>query len=210
VAVLVAGGIYLLRNQLRDGAEPRSPRDSAADLVSYIAAPAERAQLDTLESPLEVEAFLAGFFARRDPTPGTSENEFRLEHERRFRDANERFGGPRRGFRSDRGRALILYGPPASIVSAVMRDVALDTGPSWKAVEFWQYAGPAGGNRPPEILTQPALFESLFGVPLPEVNRRLFVFAQRVEGATYDQVFSTESGEKIDPAVYNYGGAGTR
>ena len=43
-----------------------------------------------------------------------------------------------------------------------------------------------------------------------DVNRKIFIFANKTDGATLEQVFSTEDGEKIDPSIYAFGGAGLR
>jgi GWxTD domain-containing protein len=60
--------------------------------------------------------FIALFWARRDPTPGTPENEFRDEFDHRVAVADIVFSrDPRlRGALSDPGRVFILLGPPAS------------------------------------------------------------------------------------------------
>ena len=53
------------------------------------------------------------FWARRDPTPGTPENELFDEYYKRVELANEQFGDRvRPGWRTDRGRVFIIYGPP--------------------------------------------------------------------------------------------------
>ena len=57
------------------------------------------------------------FWYRRDPTPDTVENEFREEYFRRVMYANERFGGRIPGWKTDRGRIYIVYGPPDEIDS---------------------------------------------------------------------------------------------
>lgn len=53
------------------------------------------------------------FWAARDPTPETPENEFRAEFERRAAFADATLGeGERRGSLTDRGRVFVLLGPP--------------------------------------------------------------------------------------------------
>lgn len=85
--------------------------------VVYIIMPEERAAFLKLESNEERELFVEQFWERRDPTPGTPENEFKEEHYRRIAQANLRFptatGTP--GWRTDRGRIYIMYGPPDEI-----------------------------------------------------------------------------------------------
>ena len=84
--------------------------------VAYIITPEEAAGFRSLKSDEEREKFIEQFWARRDPTPGTLENERKEEHYRRIAYANERFGkdkGP--GWKTSRGRMYILKGPPDEI-----------------------------------------------------------------------------------------------
>src|SRR6266404_446548 len=65
----------------------------------------------------EREQFIEQFWLRRDPTPDTVENEFKEEHYRRIAYANERYASGIPGWKSDRGRIYITFGPPAEIES---------------------------------------------------------------------------------------------
>ena len=65
----------------------------------------------------EREQFIEAFWQRRDPTPDTVENEFKEEHYRRIAYANERFASGIPGWRTDRGRIYIMWGPPDEIES---------------------------------------------------------------------------------------------
>ena len=57
--------------------------------------------------------FIAEFWKRRDPTPDTERNEFKIEYEDRVAKAAAMFHGEGRpGWRTDRGRIFILFGPP--------------------------------------------------------------------------------------------------
>jgi GWxTD domain-containing protein len=86
--------------------------------VVYIITDQERAVFTQLQSDEEREEFIEQFWQRRDPTPGTPENEFRDEHYRRIEYANERFGlRGMVGWQTDRGRILIMYGKPDEIES---------------------------------------------------------------------------------------------
>jgi GWxTD domain-containing protein len=65
----------------------------------------------TLTTDEEREHFIEQFWRRRDPTPDTSDNEYRNEYFRRIALANERFGtADQPGWRTDRGRVLIKFG----------------------------------------------------------------------------------------------------
>jgi GWxTD domain-containing protein len=85
--------------------------------VAYIIGGGERQQFRQLRTDEEREHFIDQFWARRDPTPGTPANEFKEEHYRRIAYANQRFstaaGLP--GWKTDRGRIYITYGPPDEI-----------------------------------------------------------------------------------------------
>ncbi len=83
--------------------------------VAYIIFPEERLQLLQSKTDTERDEFIQQFWLRRDPTPGTQANEFREEHYRRVRYANDNFAEGVAGWRSDRGVFYILYGPPDEI-----------------------------------------------------------------------------------------------
>ena len=65
----------------------------------------------------EREQFIEQFWLRRDPTPDTEENEFKEEHYRRIAYANEHYASGIPGWKTDRGRIYIIYGPPDEIES---------------------------------------------------------------------------------------------
>src|SRR5204863_9772888 len=63
--------------------------------------------------------YLRTFWQRRDPTPGTPENEVETAYYAKIAEANKRFreGGAASvpGWRTDRGRILIRYGEPDEV-----------------------------------------------------------------------------------------------
>ncbi len=81
--------------------------------VGYIITKEERKIF--LELPADGrEDFIAEFWARRDPDTDTAVNEYRLEYEDRVKKAALMFHGEGRpGWLTDRGRILILFGPPS-------------------------------------------------------------------------------------------------
>ena len=85
--------------------------------VLYILTTEERDAFLHLNSDEEREQFIEQFWLRRDPTPDSIENEFREEHYRRIAYANERFSSGKPGWRTDRGRIYIAWGPPDDIES---------------------------------------------------------------------------------------------
>ncbi len=91
--------------------------DWAAGPAQHLFTKDDRETWKEIETDREAEDFIRLFWARRDPTPETAENEFRREFERRAAFADQRFGEtvdgePLRGSLTDRGRAFILLGPP--------------------------------------------------------------------------------------------------
>ncbi len=85
--------------------------------VAYIISDAERDAFKQLETDEERQKFIEEFWARRDPTPGTPENEFKDEHYRRIKYVNDRFASKIPGWKTDHGRIYIQYGPPDEIES---------------------------------------------------------------------------------------------
>jgi GWxTD domain-containing protein len=80
--------------------------------VAYIITDEERAAFKRLSTDEEREQFIEQFWLRRDPTPDTEENEFKEEHYRRIAYANEHYASGIPGWKTDRGRIYIMYGPP--------------------------------------------------------------------------------------------------
>ena len=85
--------------------------------VRWIITPEELTAFKALSNDEERDAFIEQFWQRRDPTPDTEENEFKEEHYRRIAYANEHFAAGRAGWRTDRGRIYIVFGPPDEIES---------------------------------------------------------------------------------------------
>lgn len=80
--------------------------------------------------------YLRRFWERRDPTPGTPRNEAREDYYDRIRVANREFreGGAAEipGWRTDRGRIFIRYGPPDDVLRQPQP-------PSSPPYEAWKY-----------------------------------------------------------------------
>ena len=85
--------------------------------VGYIITDEERKAFNRLETDEEREQFIEQFWLRRDPTPDSVENEYKEEHYRRIAYANERFASGIPGWKTDRGRIYITFGPPDEIES---------------------------------------------------------------------------------------------
>jgi GWxTD domain-containing protein len=85
--------------------------------VPYIITGEERAAFKKLTTDDEREQFIENFWERRNPNPGSPENEFKEEYYRRIAYANEHYASGLEGWRTDRGRIYIMYGPPDDIDS---------------------------------------------------------------------------------------------
>jgi GWxTD domain-containing protein len=85
--------------------------------VAYIITDEERSAFKKLQTDEEREQFIEQFWLRRDPTPDSVENEFKEEHYRRIAYANEHYASGIPGWKTDRGRIYITFGPPDEIES---------------------------------------------------------------------------------------------
>lgn len=85
--------------------------------VAYIITDEERKAFKQFQTDEEREQFVESFWLRRDPTPDTVENEYKEEHYRRIAYANEHYASGIPGWKADRGRIYITFGPPDEIES---------------------------------------------------------------------------------------------
>ena len=85
--------------------------------VAYIITDEERTAFKRLNTDEEREQFIEQFWLRRDPTPDTVENEYKEEHYRRIAYANDHYASGIPGWKADRGRIYIMYGPADEIES---------------------------------------------------------------------------------------------
>jgi len=102
--------------------------------VAYIISDEEWSAFLQLTTAEEQDAFIEQFWLRRDPTTGTAGNEYKEEHYRRIAYASARYPTSiQPGWRSDRGRVYIIFGPPDEIESHPAGD---GTSPPY---EIWRY-----------------------------------------------------------------------
>ncbi len=85
--------------------------------VNYIITDKEREIFKHLQTDEEREAFIEGFWQRRDPDPDTEENEFKETYYERIAYANEHYASGIPGWKTDRGRIYITYGKPDELES---------------------------------------------------------------------------------------------
>lgn len=83
--------------------------------VTYIITPEERKAFKQLSNDEEREQFIEQFWLRRNPDPESVENDYKEEHYRRIAYANQHFASGIPGWKTDRGRIYIMYGPPDEI-----------------------------------------------------------------------------------------------
>lgn len=88
--------------------------------VRWIITDEELHAFKKLTTNAERDQFMEQFWLRRDPTPDTAENEYKEEHYRRIAYADEHFAAGMPGWKTDRGRMYIMFGPPDSIDSHPM------------------------------------------------------------------------------------------
>jgi GWxTD domain-containing protein len=114
---------------------PEAKLDSMYAPLVYLLGPDERGVYKGLTADGK-RTFLRQFWKKRDPTPGTARNEAEEDFYRTVAEADRRFreggGGGVRGWRTDRGRIFIRYGPP---------DEVLDRGQAGatQPYEVWKY-----------------------------------------------------------------------
>jgi len=80
--------------------------------VRHIIADEERAEFARLTTDQQRDAFVVAFWEHRNPNPGSEKNIFKKEHYRRLAYANIHFAANVPGYKTDRGRIYIMYGPP--------------------------------------------------------------------------------------------------
>lgn len=106
--------------------------ETSLELLSYIASRQEVRDIDRA-GPEARDSAVAAFWLSRDPTPGTERNEVRDDFYQRVDQANRQYSlGARPGWRTDRGRIYIKYGPPDEIERHPFE-------PDYRAYEIWYY-----------------------------------------------------------------------
>jgi GWxTD domain-containing protein len=107
--------------------------------IHYIATNEERTLFSQLMQSGK-QSFLVAFWQNRDPTPDTQKNEFKDEYIERLVQVNTHFvAGHLEGWRTDRGRIFLTYGPPNFIEREPENN-------DKRAFETWQYTELDGGS----------------------------------------------------------------
>ena len=109
--------------------------------VRWIITPEEQAQFTLLSTNADRDAFVEEFWQRRDPTPDTTENQYKEEHYRRIAYSNVHFAARDKGSLTDRGRTNIFYGPPDGITEESVTDGVAAPTEIWHYEDFEPYDG---------------------------------------------------------------------
>ena len=89
-------------------------KDWAKGPVRWIMTPEEEKEFKALKTDEERAAFAKTFWEKRDPTPGTPDNEYETIFWQRVEQADKNYKDQiREGSATDIGRVFILFGPPA-------------------------------------------------------------------------------------------------
>jgi GWxTD domain-containing protein len=85
--------------------------------VIYIISPEERNAFLQLDTNEEREQFIEQFWLRRSSNPDLPDNDFKEEHYRRIAYTNEHYASGIPGWKTDRGRMYIMWGPADEVDS---------------------------------------------------------------------------------------------
>jgi GWxTD domain-containing protein len=106
--------------------------DKAIEQLVYIASGGEIDEIEEAETQAEKIKRYMDFWKKKDPTPGSEQNEIFDEYYRRVAYANEAFSHYVEGWRTDRGMVFIILGAPNNVER---HPFEFDS----KPYEIWQY-----------------------------------------------------------------------
>jgi GWxTD domain-containing protein len=92
-----------------------SDMDKAVEQLRYIATPAELDHIEEAETQNEKVKRYIEFWKKKDPAPGTEDNEVFDEYYRRIEYANQNFSHYSEGWKTDRGMVFITLGTPDNV-----------------------------------------------------------------------------------------------
>jgi GWxTD domain-containing protein len=113
-------GMLVFLSILLSAAEPELSKEHRRfldEVAVYIITDSERESFLRLGTAAERDDFIERFWQVRDPVPETAVNEFKVEHEKRFREANDKYRESRPGWMTERGRMHITLGEPQDVMS---------------------------------------------------------------------------------------------
>ncbi|MDD5363072.1 MAG: GWxTD domain-containing protein [Ignavibacteria bacterium] len=113
--------------------------DDEFEKVLYLRSNIEKNEYEKLKTLDEKRKFIYQFWKRRDNIPETPRLEVRDEFYKRFKEANLKFKQSfMEGWKTDRGRIYIVYGPPNDVEKHYMEA-------NTKNYEIWTYNDVEGG-----------------------------------------------------------------
>jgi len=142
---LAIGAVLVVLTALQAAPRKESLRKWLDGPVHYIIDVAEIKEFNSLKNDPDRSAFIERFWRRRDPTPNTLVNEYRQLFWNRVKEADEKFldsAGP--GWRTDRGKIYILYGPPEEVKEDPNADTGTDSETAGRGLIRWVYLKPGG------------------------------------------------------------------
>jgi GWxTD domain-containing protein len=183
------------------------------NLVAYHIQPVEKEVFLKLTNDRDRDVFVETFWKQRDPTPGTPDNEYRDELNKRFKYCNEFYGRntTREGWKTDMGRIHMVLGPPQGIERF---EATIGIVPC----QSWSYYGDTRRGLPPQFLL---LFYQRSGVgeyklydPVSDGPTRLLLNQREIEDpfdytALYEKIMElsptlAEVAITRIPGEYNY------
>jgi GWxTD domain-containing protein len=111
--------------------------DEEFGAASYIASSNEKSIYKKLDIDGKRE-FMVEFWAKRDEKPETPQNEFRNDYLSRVNIAIKQFPGFKKGWKSDEGRVLLVYGAPDEVER-------FPSSTDNRAYRIWHYYSLQGG-----------------------------------------------------------------
>lgn len=114
--------------------------DDEFDKTLYVRTASDKNEYEKIKNLDEKRKFLYRFWKKRDASPETPRIEARDEYLKRMKEANAKFKQSfTEGWKSDRGRIYMLYGPPSEVERHYMEA-------NTKNYEIWTYDNLQGGT----------------------------------------------------------------
>jgi len=121
------------------GAMSEEELDDLFAKSGYIASEAEKDRYEALTTVEAKREFMYTFWKARDENPSDDKNQYFQDYLKRIGEANAKFSaGKKDGWKSDRGRVYLVYGPPSEIERYPNQ---IET----KPYEIWKYESLEGG-----------------------------------------------------------------
>ncbi len=167
--------------------------DSSSFAYTYLLKGDSLSRFKALPSEKERQRYIRSYWKQFDPYPFDAKNELRDEFEYRINRANKSFSTPnKKGWRSDKGRIILLYGP-ADDVEVFPFESSIYKHPhtnEYTDMEIWLY------DKPGERTDIPLELKGLTG------GRMFFLFTRLSGTDVYKQVYSSELGELNDNSLF--------